>query len=318
MIPSRLDVKTRFRSLLDDDAGKVFTDAVFAQAFNEAYEVMVNALFKGQTPAIRNIVVWPLNALVTSLIPADAGITDFADYVMLRERRTGSADLFRQLESREVLTQRSPTDRLLEFVWRINTFFFVGATNNIDLEITYEASGTPPTDDGTSIGIDNSSTFLSNYAAAVAGGRKGYDEIAQRCWNVAVGPKHTAGQLGGALFDMVQFKVRSEQKTQIALRPFSTFRRGINRQVPYIAAQQPQGIGMAPAQFSTSNGTITGAVDGVNATFFLAYPVSTAVVYRSGVLMTQPSDVVFGANQLVFQAGQIPQFADVITVEGWI
>lgn len=75
---------------------------------------------------------------------------------------------------------------------------------------------------------------------------------------------------------------------------------------------------MAPAQFSTNTGTITGTIDGVNATFFLSFPITTAQVYRSGVLMTQPTDVVFGANQLVFQPGQIPQPTDVITVEGWI
>lgn len=75
---------------------------------------------------------------------------------------------------------------------------------------------------------------------------------------------------------------------------------------------------MAPAQFSTETGTITGAIDGTNPTFFLSFPITTAQIFRSGVLMTQPTDVVFGANLLVFQAGQIPKPLDVITVEGWI
>jgi hypothetical protein len=319
MIPTRAQVKARFLGLLDDDAAKVFTEPVFAAAFGEAYDAMFAAFLQGQVPRIKNIVVVQVAPLTVSLTPATAGITDFADYIQLRERLAGSTELFRVLESREQLTQRAQTDRLLEYVWREDTFYFVGATTMRDLEITYESSGTAPTDDSTLIGVDGSLTFLSNYAVGVAGQRKGYEDMAQRCWNLAVGPKYNEGIAGGELFRMVQARVRSEQKTQIAARPFTAFRRGLpGWRQPYIAAQQPQGIAMAPAQFSTASGTITGTMDGVNTLFYLSYPVATANVYRNGMLMTAGTDYNFGANVITFLAGQIPISGDTITVEGWV
>lgn len=318
MIPTRLDVKTVYRGLFDDDAGKVFTDTVFTNGFNQAYDALFQAFLVGQVPRIRNIVVVQITPGTTSLTPATAGVADFADYVMLRERLNGSSERFRQLDSREVLTQRTQTDRLLEFVWRLDTFFFIGATTTRDLEITYESSGTAPTDDGTSIGVDNSRTFLANFAAGVTGGRKGYDEIAQRCWSLAVGSKYDQGTMGGELFRLVQAKVRSEQKVQIAPRPFTTSRQGYPLwRAPFIAAPSG-GSGTAPAQFSSALGTITGAIDGSNTQFFLPYPVSTASVYRNGDRLTSGTDYTFGANLITFAALQIPTAGDIITVDGWL
>lgn len=303
--------------MLDDDAARVFTEAIFAQAFGEAYDALFTAFLVGQVPRIKNIAVVTVTSGTTSLTPATAGIADFADYVQLRERLTGSGNAFRALEPVEQLTQRVATDRLLEFVWRLDTFYFVGATTSRDLEITYESSGTAPTADGTSIGVDASLTFLSNYAAGVAGQRKGYDEIAQRCWSLAVGPKYDQGTMGGELFRLVQAKVRSEQKTQIAPRPYTTQRR--QRMAPFIMAQQPSGVGRgAPTQFSTATGTITGSANGSNPLFILAFPVATVNVYKNGILMTIGTDCTFGANLVTFLGGSIPGMGDVITVEGWV
>jgi len=318
MIPSRAQVKSRFLGLLDDDAGKVFTETVFAQAFGEAYDALFTALLVGQVPRIKNIIVVVVAPGTTSLTPGSAGISDFADYQMLRERLTGSSELFRRLESRETLTQRTQADRLLEFVWRWDTFYFVGATTSRDLEITYESSGTAPTDDGSLIGVDSSLTFLANYSAGVAGQRKGYDEIADRCWKVAVGSRYNDGVIGGELFRLLQSKVRSEQKTQIAPRPFSTQRRNVPRMVPFIAAQQPQGVSTAPTQFSLSAGTITGTVDGSNSVFYLAYPVSSVVVILNGATLTPGLHYTFSANQLTFVAPYVPQAGADILVEGWL
>jgi hypothetical protein len=316
MIPSVDQVKTVYRGIFDDDAGKVFVDSVFTNGFQQAYDALMQALLIGQCPAIRNVVVYTVMPDTTSFTPADAGITDFADFVTLREKLSGSSELFRDMEAREALTQRTMSDRLIEFVWRKDTFYLVGATTARDVEITYEMSGTAPT--AGAVGIDGSLTFLANYAAGVTGGRKGYDEIATRCMRLAVGPKYDDGVLGGELFRIVQDRVRSEQKTQIAPRPFTTQRQGMRRAAPFIAAQQPAGTATAPAQFSSANGTITGTIDGLNANFFLSYPVSTSVIYRNGVRMTQPLDVVSNLNVIIFAAGQIPQVGDVITADGWL
>jgi hypothetical protein len=73
-----------------------------------------------------------------------------------------------------------------------------------------------------------------------------------------------------------------------------------------------------PQQFSTNDGSIQGAVDGVNTTFLISAALTRARVFRNGVLMTLNYDCAAGGRAIVFMAGQIPQPGDVITVEGYL
>ncbi len=315
MIPTVEQVKTRMRALLDDDAGAVFTDAVFTEAFGEAYDALFNAFLNHQCPRIEIIASVTITPGETSLVPSTEW-PDFSSFKLLEERALGSTNKFTPLQQWDKLPQRDPTDRILDFVWRYDTFYFVGVTAATELRVTYDSSGTAPSTG--SINVDGCLTFLAKYAAGVAGPRKGYEELANRYFADALGPRYQQGVIGGELWRIIQPRVVEMQHVQLAQRPYSAVRGRLIRRSPYIAAQQPQGVGMAPAQFSSANGTITGTIDGTNATFFLSYPVATANVFRDGVLMTQPGDVTFGANVIVFQAGQIPQVGDVITVEGWV
>lgn len=319
MVPTRSQIKTRFRALLDDVNGATFTDTVFTEAFTEAYDALFNAFLNAQCPRIKIITTYTLPANTTSLTPATAGITDMADPDELKERLSGSSEKYIPLDWVDDLPQRDPTDRLCEFDWRFDTFYFVGATTARDLQITYESSGAAPSDDNASINVDGCETFLAKAAAAACGWRKGYNELADKYKLEAYGPKYDLGMIGGELFRIIQPRVRSMQHVQLVHKPYSAAQRiNTRRRVPYVQAQQPAGASLAPVQFSTATGTITGTIDGVNATFYLSYPVSAAVIYRNGIRMTQPLDVTFGANQMVFAAGQIPQIGDVLTAEGYL
>src|SRR5438309_1792001 len=128
MVPTRGQVRTRFRSFGDDPNGATFTDAVFDEAFSEAYDVLFNAALNLQIPRLRNIISYTLPANTTSLSPAVAGISDFGDYEEIEERASGSSDNYTPLEARDQHRQRTPADRLLEFVYRMDTFYFIGAT----------------------------------------------------------------------------------------------------------------------------------------------------------------------------------------------
>jgi hypothetical protein len=239
MNPTRGQVKARFQAILDDPSGSVFSEPVFAPAFGEAYDALFTAFLTNQCPRIELLTQVTVPPKTVSLTPAQMGINDFGDYIYLAERPDGSTDQYRDLAPLDRLPQRPMADRLLEFNYRNDTFYFTGSTNTIDLQVKYESSGEAPTDDGAQILVDGSLTFLSNYAVGVAGGRKGYDEIAQRCLGLAVGPKYDQGTIGGELFRIIQPRVRSRQKVQIAPKPFSAFRRlGVRRAVPYVAAQQ--------------------------------------------------------------------------------
>lgn len=322
MRPTRAQVKTQFQNLLDDPAGAVFSDAVFQPAFSEAYDALFTGLLTNQCPRLTNIIDVTVPPLTTSLTPAQMGIADFGDYEWLAERLYGSNDKFIDLTPLDRLWQRDATDRLIDFVYRNDTFYFVGATAVVQLRVEYETSGEAPTADNTVINLDACSTFLSNYAAGVAGGRKGYDEIANRCMLLAVGPKYNEGTIGGELFRIVQVRVRSRQHVQIAHKPFTAMRRiWANRAVPYVAAQQGTTGGGAqnvPIQFSSAQGTIVGTINGSNTVFVLTLGSITQMTLfldtgSGGVAQTEGTDYTRVDNQITFSVA--PPIGSIITAE---
>lgn len=73
-----------------------------------------------------------------------------------------------------------------------------------------------------------------------------------------------------------------------------------------------------PMQFTTANGSLQGAVDGVNDTFATSVNLSRMQVARNGVSQTLNVDVAAPWGQYVkFLPGSIPQQGDLITVSGW-
>lgn len=335
--PSRLDVKQAFWSLLDDPTGKVFTDiptpttpvgpSLFQVAFREAYDVLYSAFLNQQVPAVEIVVqgiIVPPYPTTFSLTPLQMNINDFADWEWISERAAGSNDKFIDLVDEDRLTQRAPTDRLLETVWQNGAFQFVGVTSVRELQIKYVSSGAAPLLDASQIQIDNSLTFLSNYSAGWAGILKGYDEIGQRCMGRAVGPKFDLGTVGGELFRLVQPLVRSRQNVPVAHKPYTTQRRilGRWRGIPYVAAQGGTTGGGSintPVQFNTADGTIVGVIDGTNTVFWLSIGgVLTMQVFRNGVLQTPNVDYTSLNNQITFLPGSIPQPGDLLTAEAYL
>jgi hypothetical protein len=297
--------------------------SVFQEAFSEAYDALFNALLNAQCPRIRNLIQGILVPPGTlSLTPAQMGITDFADYEFLSERYWGSGDLYVDLNSEDRLTQRSQTDRLLEFVYENDTFYFVGATSTIDLQIKYESSGEAPIGDATQILIDASLSFLANYAVGVAGQRKGYDEIGDRCFSLAVGPRYHEGIIGGELFRIIQPRVRSMQHAQVAPKPYSASRRLMGRRpVPYVAAQQGTtggGSQNMPVEFSTAAipPTINGSVNGGNKIFSVAIGINVLAIYLNGSLLTPNVDYTILNNQ--WTMANAPANGSVLTAQGWV
>lgn len=341
MYPTRLQVKSRYQQIADDwpqTVTSVFTEEVFAPAFDEAYEVMYNAMLKAQVPRIELMVPWVVPPFITELTPEDIGIPDFGDFIFVRERIAGSSEKFRQLNSVDVLPQRQPQEYLRVFNWRNNTFYFVGATSTLELQFKFDSSSCPPTNDDAVIGVDSCINFLANYAFGVSGGRKGYREEAVRCMSLAVGSGYTAGVPGGQLADLMGPLVRSRQKVQIAHRPYqSGWGRGWRGWggTSYVGPSQQGTTGggsqNTPIQFSSVNGDIIGVIDGVNAVFVLSVGgVTQMSVYLNGVLQTEGSNYSRVNNMIQFMSGSIPQPGtppgpgdpgsrpDIITVDAWL
>lgn len=336
MYPTVQYVLNQFLGILDDPLGIIFNPTglpagiptPWQVGYQEAYDVLYNQFLLQQVPRIvqvlEGIVVPPQT---TSMTPADMGITDFGSFEWLAERQYGSQEKFRDLGQLDRLDQREPVDQLRQFVWRNNTFYFIGATTTRELQIEYDSSGVAPLALDTTIGVDSCSNFLSNYAAGVAGLRKGKDEIAARAMMRAVGPKFDYGVAGGELYRLIAPLVRERQHVQAAHKPYTTTRRLARggRALPYVAAQAGTTGGGAqnvPVQYSSANAdpsnTIIGTIDGVNLIFYIPVGlISPPNVYRNGVLMTLGVDVATNNNEIIFLPPQIPQPGDIITATAY-
>jgi hypothetical protein len=319
-IPTRLDVKTRFRALLADPNGVRFTDALFAQGFVEAYESLFNTFMNQQIPRIKAIAPATLSVGATSMSPSVAGFTDFGEIEEVEERLSGSTEKYTRVYPRDTLDQRDKGPVLGEYVWRMDTLYFIGATTLRELLITYQSSGLAPTLDATSIAVEGALTFLAKASAAAVAATKGLDEIALRYKLEAYGPRWDEGIAGGELLRLCKGRIRTMQHVQLAPKPFSTTRRLAARRAPFIAAQTTGsgGTSNVPAQFSSYAGTVTGTIDGTNDTFYLPYPVTEVNVFLNGIRLTETSQFTHSANQIVFIAPYLPQPSAAIVVDGWV
>ena len=332
--PTRGQVYALYIQIVDDPLAQVFTDvpnaitgalSVFQSGFSQAYDLLFQNALNQQIPLVETVVsgiIIPPSPIPFSVTPAAMGLPDFADVDWVSERQAGSNDKFIDLVDEDRLTQRAPTDRLLEFVYQSGSLNFVGCTTVRELQIKYVfSSAGAPTSNAVAVAFDGSLNFLANYAAGVTAGQKGYDDIGTRCLGFAVGPKFNLGSIGGELFRLMQPLVRSRQNVPVARKPFTTQRRlGVRRGIPYVAAQQGTTGGGAqnvPMQFSSSNGTIVGTIDGVNAVFFLTLGVLSLSMFRNGVLQSAGVDYITVNNMVTFQAGSIPQPGDTLTSEAY-
>lgn len=299
-------------------------------ALDCAYEALYNACLSYEIPRVTDIITGvPVPPGTTELAPSQMisaaypqGILNFSQYEWLTERQFGSQDRFIDLTPVDRLSQRPPTDKLKEFVWRNDTFYFIGCTTLIELKMEFESSGVAPTSATGKVLIDSCGQFLSYYMAGMALNLKGRDG-SDRYMNMAVGPRYAQGEIGGELWRIIQPRVRQRQKVPISQKPYSANRRLMVRMpVPYVAAQQGTTGGGAqnvPIQFSTAAGNIIGVIDGVNAIFWLAIgQVSYMSVYRNGVLQTNFIDYTWVNNQITFTVNNIPQVGDLITAEAFI
>ncbi len=319
MISTSAQVKTRVLALLDDPNQAVFLDSIILQGLGQAVDALQGAMVFYEIPRSKVVTTYNVAPYTTNFSPADAGITDMGEVIELREKQLGSSSPYTHIWEWDDLPQRPEATVLGDWEWRGDNFWFVGATLPRTVWISYFSTIEQPTQlNSTPTQADGDLTFLSLFTAGIIGPRKGYDEISAGYMRSAVGPRYDEGIIGGELFRFCQPMVRSRQRVQVAPRPYSCIaRRQQWRRNFFVAANQPAGVGTAPVQFSSLTGTVTGTIDGVNNTFYLSYPVTTANIYLGGILMANGVDVAFGANQMVFQPGQIPQPGNVITVEGW-
>jgi len=220
MIPTVEQVYDLTAYLLGDPMKKVFTPSYLMQAFGSAWQEMMDYALADQIPFIESAASYTLPANTASLTPATAGITNFGELVRMEERPAGSSEEYTGVVPVTQLSQRPADSALREFKWRADAWFFVGATQNIDLRITYYLSGKAPSTGST--GFDNCLNFLAYRTAAIAGPPLGFDLGLARSYDVEARGPGLDGS-AGHIFKLLQPMVRSKQKMPLQLPAYDEY-----------------------------------------------------------------------------------------------
>ena len=176
---------------------------------NQLTQVMDIGGVKGANGQWYVTVVDPSNLLLNgSIFPSDAAYVANSGAV-----EPENTDQFIQVHRREELSQRDPDSRLLDFAWREDNFQFIGATSDVQLEITYLSDGTAPGTTGSLVydGIQNALAYRTAALLAYKHGR-GQDD-GQRLDTDARGPELDGH--GGHYYTFLQRKIREIQKDRL-------------------------------------------------------------------------------------------------------
>jgi hypothetical protein len=217
------------RSLLNDAAGNLFTDAVLLPYANSAYRKVQRALANVQSGTFLRddalLVVTAVTATDPSLqvaitdatAPPNQLPTDLLVPLKLWERASGSSDDFVEMTD---LTNHGglpsqPQGMELEcWEWRADGLYFIGATQDTQIRLRYEKTYPDFTDATSPVLIRNAQEAIAYFTAAMAAAARGAPQAAR--WD-AVG--------ADALEDLVARATQREQHTNRRRRPY-TWRQG--------------------------------------------------------------------------------------------
>ena len=114
-----------------------------------------------------------------------------------------------------------PQQYLGQYMWNSEQLQFRGAVGVQQLRITYWASGSPPSNVNSTIGIDNCIDFLACATAANAARADGYFQLADQLKFTAYGATQEANCVGGLLGEFIKIQVLTMQRgPQRRTRPF--------------------------------------------------------------------------------------------------
>lgn len=309
MIPSVDEVLLLAAQLLGDPTQRKFNDAKLQPFFELAYEELTGEMARHHVRKQKRAVTYALPANTTSLTPLTASISNFGELIRMEERPYGSSELYTRVRPVDSLPQNTATDLLHWVEWSDDTWRFIGATQAIQLRITYWDSGAAPTSG--SVGIDGSKNFLAYRTAANAGIPAGNVELAVEYDKQARGPYRDGG--GGFIHALIQAMVVAEQKVQIQLPAYTA--------QPYNAVYLSTGLA-AGSDGGTSvgaptNTVITGTIDGANDTFTIPSSPLRMLLYRNGTLIDENTAYTLSGTTITFLPGYIPQTGDTLRAEVW-
>jgi hypothetical protein len=217
------------RSLLNDAAGNLFTDALLLPYANSAYRKVQRALANIdsgsfiQDDVLLVVAAVPINlqdpsyqvSITDATAPPNQLPGDLVLPLKLWERTNGSSDDFSEmidLTGHGGLPSQAQGPRLEYWEWRADGLYFVGATQNEQIRLRYQKSYPDLVDATSPILIRNAQEPLAYFTAAMAGAARGALLAAQQY--------DAAGT--DALEDLLDRATKREQGTVRRRRPYSS------------------------------------------------------------------------------------------------
>jgi hypothetical protein len=210
--------------------GAVFTDFVLLPYINSSYRTLQRALAMAGSPLFRTD---DILLVVTAVPSADASVQvvindatpapnqlpqDLLEPMKLWERQNLTNDVFVEminLTYQGGLPSRQQDSRLVEWEWRSDGIYFVGALVDTQIRIRYRKALPDLVDGNSTILIRNSQEAMAFYAASQAGASRG-SPVAQTWETMAEDAKDK----------LVAAAVRQQQFSPRRRRPYGA-RRGI-------------------------------------------------------------------------------------------
>jgi hypothetical protein len=208
------EIKKMARLCLGESGvGKTFNDEYLGEWFSAVLEELYQECLNHQIPGVEVITTATLTSGGTSFDPYTDGSLNFGELISLEERASGSSDKYREVHIVETLPQRDAESYLYVAEWRGEVYYFVGATQDIQLRIDYYSSGGDLDDDDV-VALDGAQNFLAYRLAALAGPGKGFPELAKH-WDTEARGRNPDRFPGGALHRFLKAPVRSLQRNPI-------------------------------------------------------------------------------------------------------
>jgi hypothetical protein len=214
------------RSLLNDAAGNLFTDAVLLPYVNSAYRKVQRALANIESGTfLTDNVLLVVSAVAQADASAQVSITDATappnqlptDLLVpmkLWERASGSSDDFIEmtdLTGHDGLPSEPQTQMLRYWEWRADGLYFLGATRDTQIRLRYQKTYPDLTDATSPVLVRHAQEAIAYAAAAMAGAARGAPQ-AER-WD---------GAAADAIEDLLVRATQREQQTSRRRRPFSS------------------------------------------------------------------------------------------------
>jgi hypothetical protein len=214
------------RSLLNDAAGNLFTDALLLPYVNSGYRKVQRALANVQSgtfltdnvllvaPAVTQVDASAQVSITDATAPPNQLPPDLLVPAKLWERANGSSDDFMEmtdLTGHDGLPSEPQSQTLCFWEWRADGLYFLGATRDTQIRLRYQKSYPDLTDASSPVLVRQAQEAIAYCAAAMAGAARGAP-LADR-WDAAA---------ADALEDLIARAVQREQQTVRRRRPFSS------------------------------------------------------------------------------------------------